>query len=119
MSFADLHHFYVNGDPDHACHFDGDADPSFHFDADPDPDSSFQIKAQNLEKVPNKGFYFQGKHRRIQRINSLEHYICFCGPFKHSWIPYMHCRTDALTNRLDLTVSAKLVNREILFYSTK
>jgi hypothetical protein len=50
MSFADLHHFYVDGDPDPACHFDADADPSFHFDADPDPDSSFQIKAQNLTK---------------------------------------------------------------------
>jgi hypothetical protein len=27
------------------------ADPTFHFDEDPDPDSSFQIKAQNHEKV--------------------------------------------------------------------
>ncbi len=34
-----------------ACHFDPDPDPSFHFDADPYPDPSFQIKAQNLEKV--------------------------------------------------------------------
>jgi hypothetical protein len=29
--------------------FNADLDPTFHFDADPDP--SFQIKAQNLEKV--------------------------------------------------------------------
>jgi hypothetical protein len=50
-SVADLHHFDVDGDPDSACHFDADADPFFHFDADPDTDSSFQIKAQNLEKV--------------------------------------------------------------------
>ncbi len=28
-----------------------DLDPTFHFDADPDP--TFQIKAQNLEKVLN------------------------------------------------------------------
>ncbi len=28
-----------------------DLDPTFHPDADPDPDSSFQIKAQTLEKV--------------------------------------------------------------------
>jgi hypothetical protein len=34
-------------DPNPACHFD--PDPTFHFDADPDP--SFQVKAQNLEKV--------------------------------------------------------------------
>jgi hypothetical protein len=34
-------------------HFDANPDPTFHFDADPDPnaDPSFQIKAQNLEKV--------------------------------------------------------------------
>jgi hypothetical protein len=44
---------YLDADPDPACHFDADAepdaDPTFDFDADPDP--SFQIKAQNLEKV--------------------------------------------------------------------
>jgi hypothetical protein len=42
-----------------ACHFDADPDPAFHFDADPDPacpfdadpDPSFQIKAQNLQKI--------------------------------------------------------------------
>jgi hypothetical protein len=46
-SVADPHHF----DPDPVCHFDTDPDPdsTFHFDADPYP--SFQIKAQNLEKV--------------------------------------------------------------------
>jgi hypothetical protein len=38
-------------DPDPACHFDADPDPTFQFDADPNPDPSFQIKAQNLEKV--------------------------------------------------------------------
>ncbi len=49
----DPHHF--DADPDPACHFDSDLDPTFHFDADPDPDMepSFQIKAQNLEKVLN------------------------------------------------------------------
>jgi hypothetical protein len=50
-SVADPHHF----DADPARHFDADPDPTFHFDADPDadpdPDPSFQIKAQNLEKV--------------------------------------------------------------------
>ncbi len=30
---------------------DADPDPTFHFDADADPDTSFQIMAQNLEKV--------------------------------------------------------------------
>jgi hypothetical protein len=38
-------------DPDPACHFvadpDPDPDPTFQFD----PDHSFQIRAQNLEKV--------------------------------------------------------------------
>ncbi len=42
-------------DPDPACHFDAvqDPEPTFHFDANanPDLDPSFQIKAQNLEKV--------------------------------------------------------------------
>jgi hypothetical protein len=42
-------------DPDPAGYFDADAgpDPTFHFDkvTDPDPYPSFQIKAQNLEKV--------------------------------------------------------------------
>jgi hypothetical protein len=32
----------------------GDPDPDRHFDADPDPDPSFQIKAQNLEKLLNR-----------------------------------------------------------------
>ncbi len=62
-SVADPHH--VDADPDHVCHFDADAysdpacqfdadpDPTFYFDAVPDPDQnpSFQIKAQNREKV--------------------------------------------------------------------
>ncbi len=38
-------------DPDPACHSDADPDPTFHFDADPDLDTSFQLKAQNLEKA--------------------------------------------------------------------
>jgi hypothetical protein len=48
---ADLHH--SDADPDPACHFYADPDPTFHFDADLDPDMdlSFQIKAQNIEKV--------------------------------------------------------------------
>jgi hypothetical protein len=46
-SVADPHH--VDADP--ACHFDADPDPACNFHADPDPDPSFQIKAQNLEKV--------------------------------------------------------------------
>ncbi len=64
-NFADPHHFDADPDlscrfdadpePDPACHFaaDPDPDPTFHFDAipDPDPDSSFQIKAENLDKV--------------------------------------------------------------------
>jgi hypothetical protein len=41
--------FDADADLDPACHFDADPDPACHFDADPDP--SFQIKAQNLEKV--------------------------------------------------------------------
>ncbi len=46
-------HFDADVDPDPACHFDADPDPTFHLDAvpDPDPDPSFQIKAQNFEKV--------------------------------------------------------------------
>ncbi len=44
---------HLGGDPDPAYHLyadpDPDPDPTFHFDAD--PDSSFQITAQNLEKV--------------------------------------------------------------------
>jgi hypothetical protein len=38
-------------DPDPACHSDAGPDPTFHYDADLDPDPSFQMKAQNLEKV--------------------------------------------------------------------
>ncbi len=51
----------AHADQDTVCNFDADPDPTFHFDADPDPvitfhfdadlDPSFQIKAQNLEKV--------------------------------------------------------------------
>ncbi len=58
-SVADPHHLDADSDP--ACHFDADADPTFHFHADPDPtfyfnadadqDPSFQIKAQNFEKM--------------------------------------------------------------------
>ncbi len=57
----DPHHFDAEPDPDPAGHFDADPDPAwrynadpdptFHFDADPDLDPSFQIKAQNFEKV--------------------------------------------------------------------
>jgi hypothetical protein len=60
-SVADPHHIdadpdpacHSDADPDPACHFDAGPDPTFHFDADldPDPDPSFQIKAENLEKV--------------------------------------------------------------------
>ncbi len=35
----------------HHVDADPDLDPSDHYDAYPDPDPSFQIKAQNLEKV--------------------------------------------------------------------
>jgi hypothetical protein len=54
-SVADPYH--SDADPDPACHFNADADadldPTFYFDAVPDPDpvSSFQINAQNLEKL--------------------------------------------------------------------
>jgi hypothetical protein len=46
-----LCHFDADLAPDPTFHFevDLDPDPTFHFDSDPDP--SFQIKAQNLEKV--------------------------------------------------------------------
>jgi hypothetical protein len=44
-------YFYFDMDPDPACHFDADLDPAVFFDAVPDPDPSFQINAQNLEKV--------------------------------------------------------------------
>jgi hypothetical protein len=58
-SFADPHNFaadpdsacHFDADPDPACHSDADQDPTFYFDADLDPDPSFQLKAQNLEKV--------------------------------------------------------------------
>jgi hypothetical protein len=58
-SVADQHHYDADPDPacpfdvdpDPACHFDADPDPIFHFDADSDPDPSFQIKAENLEKL--------------------------------------------------------------------
>jgi hypothetical protein len=63
-SVADPH--LLDADPDPTCHFDADLDPACHFDADPDPDHtfhfdadpdldpdpSFQMKAQNLEKMP-------------------------------------------------------------------
>jgi hypothetical protein len=50
-SVADPHHLEADLDPDPACHFDADPDldPTFPFDVIPEP--SFQIKAQNLEKV--------------------------------------------------------------------
>ncbi len=48
-SVADPHHFDADTDPDPACYFDADPDPTSRFVPDPDP--SFQIKAQNLEKV--------------------------------------------------------------------
>ncbi len=74
-SVADPHYFHVDPDPawsfdadpdpDPTCHFDADPDPTFHFDADseptflfdadPDPEPSFQINAQNLEKVLKQG----------------------------------------------------------------
>ncbi len=46
-------HFDADADSDPACQFDADPDPTFHFDAVPVPDQnlSFQIKAQNREKV--------------------------------------------------------------------
>jgi hypothetical protein len=61
---SDPHHLDADFDPDPACHFDADPDPdsdsTFHCDPDldtahfdPDPDLSFQIKAENLEKVLN------------------------------------------------------------------
>jgi hypothetical protein len=31
------YHFYVNLDPNSACHFDADQDPTFQFDVDLDP----------------------------------------------------------------------------------
>jgi hypothetical protein len=49
---------HFDADPDPAFHFDADpayqvdADPTFQLDADPDP--SFQLKAQNLEKLLKK-----------------------------------------------------------------
>jgi hypothetical protein len=52
-SVADPPHFDAYPNPNPASLFDADPDSAFHFDADPDqdPDPSFQIKAQNLEKV--------------------------------------------------------------------
>jgi hypothetical protein len=43
----------TDADPDPACHFDADPDPACYFDVETNPDTntSFQIKAQNLEKV--------------------------------------------------------------------
>jgi len=40
---ADQRHFDASPNPDPASHFDADPDP--------DPDPSFQIEAQNLEKM--------------------------------------------------------------------
>jgi hypothetical protein len=44
--------FLFDTDPVHTFYPDEDPDPTFHPDADqnPDPDTSFQIKAQTLEK---------------------------------------------------------------------
>jgi len=39
-------------DPDSTYH--PDADSGFLFDADPDPDTSFQMKAQTIEKCTNR-----------------------------------------------------------------
>ncbi len=55
FTVADPHH--LDADPDPSCLFDvdPDPDPACHFDADAntdsDPDPSFQVLAQNLEKV--------------------------------------------------------------------
>ncbi len=52
-SVANPHHVDADADSEPACQFDADPDPTLHFDAVPDPDQdpSFQIKAQNREKV--------------------------------------------------------------------
>jgi hypothetical protein len=69
VRLADPHHVDAEQDPgpDPACHFDADpdTDPTLHFDADPDP--SFQIKAQNLEKVLKKSHipYILARHLQI------------------------------------------------------
>ncbi len=42
--------YFINSVAD-PYHVDADPDPACDFDEDPDPDPSFQIKAQNLEKV--------------------------------------------------------------------
>jgi hypothetical protein len=56
-------------DPEHAFHFYMDQDPNFHSYADPDTDPSFQIMAQNLEKMlkyPRLIFtYILACHRQI------------------------------------------------------
>ncbi len=44
-------HFDADQDTDSSFRFDADLDPTFRFDADPDLDPSFQMKAQNLEKM--------------------------------------------------------------------
>ncbi len=62
---------HFDADPGPACHFDADADPdsdsTFHFDADPDSYPSFQIKAQNLEKVLKQAYirYIQACYLQI------------------------------------------------------
>jgi hypothetical protein len=40
-----------DADPDSTYRTDEDPDSTYHPDADPDPETSFQVKAQNLEKV--------------------------------------------------------------------
>ncbi len=51
-SVAHTHHVDADPDQDFCLSLtDPDPDPTFLFDAYTDPDSSFQIKAQNLEKV--------------------------------------------------------------------
>ncbi len=49
QNLADPYH--LDADPDPPRYFDADPDPTCYFDADPGPDPSFQIKAQNIEKV--------------------------------------------------------------------
>jgi hypothetical protein len=61
-SVADSHHIDADTDPDPAYHFDADPDP--------DPDPSFQIKAQNHEKVLKQALipYILACHLKIYAI---------------------------------------------------
>ncbi len=64
--------FHFDAAPDPACPFDADPDPdpTFSFDPDPDPYPSFQIKAQNLDKVLKEAHfpYILAYHLHIMRI---------------------------------------------------